>query len=64
MKTEYTAPRRIVRTMFAAFFILLTIRLTGLAAISWWAITLPIWGPVALIIVFFMLLLIFIPKDI
>ncbi|MBS4057776.1 MAG: hypothetical protein KGZ82_10710 [Bacteroidales bacterium] len=64
MKTEYTTPRRIVRTQLAAFIILLTLRLTGLVKLGWWTITAPFWAPVAFIVVFFALLFIFTPKDI
>ncbi len=35
--------------LFAAVVILLAIRLLGLMDLSWWAITLPVWGYLALV---------------
>jgi len=44
-------------SMFLLFLVFLTLKLTGNIAWSWWLITLPLWGGIALIILIFIMIL-------
>ncbi|MCF0219337.1 MAG: hypothetical protein HUK14_06110 [Muribaculaceae bacterium] len=35
---------------FVIFLILMTLKLTGAVVLSWWLITLPLWGPITLLL--------------
>jgi membrane protein YdbS with pleckstrin-like domain len=40
--------------MYALFLILMTLKLTGYIAWSWWAVTAPLWAPIAALILMFL----------
>lgn len=40
-----------ISPLFALFLVFLVLKLTGVIAWSWWWVTLPLWGGLALVIV-------------
>lgn len=36
--------------LFLLFLVLLTLKLTGTAALSWWLVTAPLWGPLLAVV--------------
>lgn len=44
-------------SMFLLFLVFLTLKLTGVIAWSWWLVTMPLWGGLAIVFIVFMAIL-------